>query len=176
MISKLQHVSTELPSSNSNQFKAAEGHPSELPGLRDQIEKYLHASQPKKALDVLAQNKAYSAWSTNAVAVCLLRVGKADHAVQLLRNLVLSGSVLLRPDVPTAWKVNFATALLMTDNLFGCIQVLRDIRDEHHPGVQRLRGAIRCWHRELTMAEKFLWFLGGQPARRVELDFLPGEL
>jgi predicted Zn-dependent protease len=144
--------------------------------LPEQIEKLLQAGQPKKALDVLARSKVQSPWSTNAVAVCLLRLGRAEQAVELFRHLVLSGSLFLRPDVPTAWKVNFAIALLMTDNLPGCIQVLRDMREEDHPSVKRLGNAIRQWEQDLTLWEKIQWHLGGQPARRVRLDCPPGEL
>lgn len=176
MVGKGQHVPTNRSPGNSDQAQTAERHPSEPPGLRDQVEKLLHAGQPKKALDVLARSKVYSPWSTNAIAVCLLRLGQAEQAVELFRNLVLSGSLFLRTDVPTTWKVNFATALLMADNLFGCVRLLEDIRDEHHPSVQRLRGALRQWYSELPLWEKIQWFLGGQPARHVELDFPPGEL
>lgn len=176
MLAKPQQMSTNSLTSNPGETVVVERHPSEPPGLRGQIEQFLQAGQPKKALDVLARTKVQSPWSTNAIAVCLLRLGQTDRAIELFRSLVLSGSLFLRRDVPTAWKANFATALLMANNLFGCIQVLRDIQDEHDPNVQRLRGVIRRWQRELSMAEKFQWFLGGQPARPVVLDFLPGEL
>ncbi len=176
MMRKPQHVSTSPLPDNSDQVKTVERHPSEPPGLRDQIEKHLQAGQPKKALDVLARSKVHSPWSTNAIAVCLLRLGQADRAVELFRNLVLSGSLFLRPDVPTAWKVNFATALLLSDNLSGCVQLLGDIHEEDHPGVQRLRAAVGSWHNRLSIWQKIQWFLGGQPARGVELDFPPGEL
>ena len=176
MVRKPQHVSTKLTSGNSDQAETAERHQSEPPGLRDQVEKLLQAGQPKKALDVLARSKVHPPWSTNAIAVCLLRLGQADRAVELFRNLVLSGNLFLRPDVPTAWKVNFATALLMSGNLSGCVQLLGDIREEDHPGVQRLRAALRSWHSRLSVWEKIQWLLGGQPASPVELDFPPGEL
>jgi predicted Zn-dependent protease len=176
MVRKAQHVSTNPLPGNSDQAGTAEKHPSEPSGLRDQIEKLLQAGRPKKALDVLARTKVRSPWSTNAVAVCLLRLGQAEQAVELFRNLVLSGSLFLRPDVRTVWKVNFAIALLMTDNLPGCIQVLRDIHEEDHPSVQRLRNAIRQWKQELSLWEKLQWHLGGQPARRVRLGCPPGEL
>src|SRR5579884_2461658 len=174
MVRKAQHVSTNPLPGSSHQAGAAEKHPSEPSGLREEIEKLLQAGQPKKALDMLARSKDQSPWSTNAVAVCLLRLGQAEQAVELFRNLVLSGSLFLRPDVPTAWKVNFAIALLMTDNLPGCIQVLRDIHEENHPSVQRLRQAVREWEKELSLWEKIQWHLGGQPARRVRLDCPPG--
>lgn len=176
MMRKLQHASLNTSPGNADRNETVERPPPAPTGLLDQVEKCLQEGQPKKALEVLSRNKIPSAWSTNAVAVCLLRLGQADRAIELLRPLVLSGSLFLRPDVPTAWKVNFATALLMTDNLFGCLQVLRDIRDEQHPSVQRLRGAFHRWQKGLPLWQKIQWFLGGHPARRVELDYLPGEL
>ncbi len=176
MVRKAQHVSKNPLRGSSSLAGTAEKHPSELSELHEQIEKLLQAGQPKKALDVLARAKVHSPWSTNAVAVCLLRLGQAEQAVELFRNLVLSGSLFLRSDVPTAWKVNFAIALLMTDNLPGCIQVLRDIHEEGHPSVQRLRNTIRQWEKELSLWEKIQWHLGGQPARRVRLDCPLGEL
>lgn len=176
MLRKTLHIATKQLPGNSGQAATAEKHPSESLELRDQIEQILQAGQPKKALDVLARSRDHSPWSTNAIAVSLLRLGKAEQAIDLFRNLVLSGSLFLRSDVPTAWKVNFAIALLMTDNLPGCIQVLRDIRDADHPSVQRLANAIRQWESELSLWEKIQWHLGGQPARPVKLDFLPGEL
>lgn len=176
MIRKPHDVSTKPFPGNSDQTETVERHPSEPAGLREQIEKLLQVGQPKKALDVLARSKLHSPWSTNAIAVCLLRLGQTDRAIELFRNLMLSGSLFLRSDVPTAWKGNFATALLMDNNLFGCIGLLEDIQDEHHPSVQRLRGALRRWRSGLSLWEKIQWFLGGQPARRVELDFPPGEL
>src|SRR5690348_10905818 len=100
MVRKAQYVPINSLPGNSDQAEAAERHPSEQPGLRDQIEKLLQAGQPKKAFDVLARSKVQSSWSTNAVAVCLLRMGQAEHAVELFRNLVLSGSLFLRSDVP----------------------------------------------------------------------------
>lgn len=131
--------------------------------------------QPKQALDLLARSKVHAPWSTNAIGVCLLRLGQADRAVELFRNLVLSGSLFLRSDVPAAWMVNFATALLMADNLAGCVRLLAEIQEDH-PAVQRLRAALQSWRDRLSVWEKIRWFLGGQPPRRVELEFLPGEL
>jgi Flp pilus assembly protein TadD len=176
MVRKLQQTSTYQLASNADQPGATERHPPESRAVLNQVEVLLQAGQPREALDLLARSKARSPWSTNATGVCLLRLGQADRAVELFRNLVLSGGLFLRPEVPTAWKVNFAAALLLTDNLAGCVRLLAEIQEEHHPGVRRLRAAIRGWHNRLSLWEKIRWFLGGQPARRVELDFLPGEL
>jgi hypothetical protein len=176
MVRKLQLPSATQPTNNGKQEGATEKPTSDSPAVLPQVEKLLQAGKPKRALDLLARSKAHLGWSTNATGVCLLRLGQADRAVELFRNLVLSGSLFLRPDVPTAWKVNFATALLMADNLGGCLQLLAEIEEQDHPGVRRLRAALQCWHSGLSVWEKVRWFLGVQPARRVELDFLPGEL
>lgn len=170
-----QPLATQL-TNNGTQGGVAEKHPPESHAVLNQAEKLLQAGQARQALDLLARSKVHSPWSTNATGVCLLRLGQADRAVELFRNLVLSGSLFLRPDVPTAWKVNFATALLMVNNLEGCVQLLAEIQEEDHPGVQRLRAALQSWHNRMSVWEKIRWFLGGQQARRVELDFLPGEL
>lgn len=176
MVRKQQQLQPIQPTNNGNQGGATEKHPPEHRTVLNQVEKLLQAGQPKQALDLLARSKAHAPGSTNATAVCLLRLGQADRAVELFRNLVLSGSLFLRLDVPTAWKVNFATALLMANNLGGCVRLLAEIQEEDHPGVQLLRAALQSWYNGLSVWEKIRWFLGGQPARRVELDFLPGEL
>jgi len=171
-----QYIHTTSTPGNFDRLESIETRLCEFPGLRGQIEDLLKTGQPKKALDVLAGSKIDSPWSTNATGVCLMRLGQVEQAVGVFRNLVLSSGLFLRSEMPAAWKVNFATALLMTDNLTGSIQVLRDIKEEDHPSVQRLRNAIRQWEEELSLWEKLQWHLGGQPARRVKLNYPPGEL
>lgn len=176
MVRKFQQASTSTPTASVGQAGTTERHAPGTRAVQDQVEKLLQEGQPRRALDLLVRSKPHSPWSTNATGVCMLRLGQAESAVELFRTLLLSGSLILRPDAPTAWKVNFATALLMADNLSGCIQLLAEIQEEQHPGVQRLRAAIRSWQRGLPFWGRLRWFLGGQPARRVELDFPPGEL
>src|SRR4051812_5805649 len=87
--------------------------PPEVAGVLDSVESLLHAGRPQQALDLLASARFSSPWAANATAVCLLRLGRAERAVELLRDLVLSaGGVCLRPDAPSTFKINFATALL----------------------------------------------------------------
>lgn len=171
-----QYIHTTSSPGNSDRVETVESRLCDPSGLRSQIEELLQTGQSKKALDVLAASKVDTPWSTNAIAVCLMRLGQVEQAVERFRNLVLSGGLFLRSEIPAAWKVNFATALLMADNLTGAIQVLRDLKEEDHPSVQRLRSAIRQWEEELSLWEKIQWHLGGQPARRVKLNYPPGEL
>src|SRR5262245_58160211 len=123
--------------------------PADVAGLLGRVEQELQAQGPRAALEVLDRAKATGPWPTNARAVCLLRLGEAQAALELLRGLVLDGAGL-RDTVPTVFKVNYATAQLLSGNLTSCIVTLGQARDEGHPAVQRLRGAIRRWHQGLS--------------------------
>jgi hypothetical protein len=174
MVRRLEDLSVTQPTNNLNQAEITEKHAPEHAAVFHQVEKLLQARQPKQALDLLARSQVHSEWARNATGVCLLRLGQTDRAVDIFRNLVISGGLFLRRDVPTAWKVNFATALLMAGHIGGCVGVLKEIPEQHHPGVWRLRAALDRWHERLSIWGKIRWLLGGQPAGPVEL--LPGEL
>jgi hypothetical protein len=109
--------------------------------------------------------------------VCLLRLGNAQRAIELFRGLVLGpGGLVLRRDVPTAFKTNFATALLMDGNVAGCTSVLASLREEDHPAVRKLRAAVRRWQEAMSLWERVCWHFGSPPNRPVELGFEPGDL
>jgi hypothetical protein len=105
-----------------------------------------------------------------------LRLGDAQGAVGVLRSLVLGMGVALKPDAPAVFKTNFATALLLENNVSGCLSALAEVHDAQDPAVIRLRAAIQRWKKNLSFREKVQWYLGGQPARKVDLDFPPGDL
>lgn len=150
--------------------------PPEIADAVQQAQKLLQAGDPAKALDLLSRVKGRSPWLTNAMAVCHLRLGNSQAAVDILRGLVLaSGGVVMRADMPTVFKVNFAAALLSIGNQGGCQSVLSEI-GPGHPSADRLRACIDRWRNSLTLWEKFSWYMGGQPDRPVSLDFIPGEL
>src|SRR5579884_964758 len=176
MASKLQQASIHSTSDTAHQDNAVQEYPAEFRAVLSRVEVLLQEGEPRQALQLLARSKLASPWATNATGVCLLRLGEAERAIALFRNLLLSGGLFVRPEVPTAWKINFATALLLTDNAAGCVRLLAEIQEEDHPGVQRLRAAIRDWHNQLSGWQRIQWFLGRQPAHRVELRFPPGEL
>ncbi|MFN3152940.1 tetratricopeptide repeat protein [Bremerella sp.] len=110
----------------------------------------------------------------NAKGVCLLRLGHYAAAVNLYRELVFKpGCVWVRPDVPTVYKVNFATALLLAGNLEGGTSILGQAMDENHPGVKRLRACIGQWKRRFSFWQRLVWMCGyGDEAQAVvPLDF-----
>ena len=145
--------------------------------LLDRVSQLLHQGDPRAALEHLGRTKDTSPWVVNARAVCLLRLGDAQRAVELLRGVVLgAGGFGLKEDAPAAFKTNYATAQLLAGNLTGCIVTLAQARDEGHPAVRRLRDALRQRRSRLSFWEKVRSFLGSDVGGPVELDFPPGDL
>lgn len=125
------------------------------------------------AIDQL-HNSGQDVMLKNAKGVCLLRLGNYAAAVNLYREIVFKpGCVWVRPDVPTVYKVNFATALLLTGNLEGGISILGQTLDESHPGVQRLRACIGQWKRKFSLWQRILLMcgFGDESQTVVPLDF-----
>lgn len=113
----------------------------------------------------------------NARGVCLLRMGRHVEALQFFRGMLLrAGCVIIRPDLPTYLKGNYATALLMAGQVEGCLQTLTAADDERSPIVIRLRQCLRAWEKRLTLGQWFGWKFGtfSPGPGAVPLDFLPG--
>ena len=131
-----------------------------------------------EALALVARCSEYSIARENLRAVCYLRQGRYDQALDVIRSLCLRGrsSVELADDLPLAVKVNFATALVAAGERSGGERLLDEIRDENERGVQRLRTAIRRWEGRLTFLQRLLLRLGFEP--NVPLELIPplGEL
>lgn len=145
--------------------------------LRHRVEHMVIARQYDKMLDMLK-----SVWRDrqllNAKGVCLLRLGRVEEAGRLYYDLVLNpGCTWMRPDLPTLYKTNYATALLLSGHPSGCLEMLAEIKDEQNPTVQRLRAAIKNWESRLTFLQKLNWWFGHiEPANRpVTIDFEAGE-
>jgi hypothetical protein len=148
----------------------------EVAGLLGKVEKLLEKGQPAAALELLGRSRLRSPWLTNAAAVCQLRLGNADAAVEAYRGLVLTGGLFLRQDAPDVFKINFATALIAVGNLSGGLRTLGEVRDEAHPAVLEIRDAVRRWRGGMTFWQWLWWSLGGSPPRSLVLDFHLGRL
>jgi hypothetical protein len=145
--------------------------------LLDQARHLLELGKPKEAFDLINAKGSGAPAMKNARGVCLMRMQQPALAVRTFRSVVLDHNGLsLRADVPTVYKTNFATALLLEGNVSGCQSVLDEIRDEDDPGVQKLRAVIRKWVAELSFLQKLAWKAGSQPVRAASIDFLPGDL
>jgi len=139
---------------------------------------HFQAGQYDKALGVLASGDN-SPQIHNARGVCLLRLGRYEEAVRLYRGLVLhAGGTWSKSDVPTHFKTNFATALLLHGHASGCYSMLGEIDNESHPAVIRLRQAIKKWQAGLKFSHRLNWWFGriDPPHCHVSIDFPPGDL
>ena len=114
----------------------------------------------------------------NAYGVCLLRLGDSTRAITVFRDLALmSGGVCLRTDAPLTFKTNFATALLMANNVSGCLTILHELRDEKDETIENLWSAIRKWEAGMSTTQGILWrFFQTAPNRPIVLDFVPGDM
>jgi hypothetical protein len=113
----------------------------------------------------------------NAAAVCLMRIGRIDEAVGIVRGLSIPGDGFsLDPRAPTVFKANYATALLLAQRVNGCVGVLNQIADRSHPSVVKIRRAIEDWAKTLNPIRRFLLPIAGYPNTHVPLAGPPGDL
>ena len=114
----------------------------------------------------------------NALAVCLMRIGRLEEAIVVLRGIVLEpAGAWIRTDVPLIYQTNFATALLLGGQPNGCVELLGQITEQEHPAVKRLHEAVARWERTLSWWDYLNWKVGRINPRRVavQLDFAPGD-
>src|SRR5687767_13405802 len=103
--------------------------PAQQAAALGRVAELLGRDGPQAALDYLDRSKDTSAWLANARAVCLLRLGQPQRALDVLRGLALGGIGGLKADAPTVFKTNYATAQLLTGNVTGCVVTLGQARD-----------------------------------------------
>jgi Flp pilus assembly protein TadD len=145
------------------------------PALRT-VKSLLDAGRPEDAFHVVNGLGLRDAATQNARAVCLMRMGRPEEAVRALRGAVLKGGLILRDDVPTAYKVNFAVALALSGNPTGAVAILSEFDAEDHPQVIALRQAIQRWKRSLPFLQRLQWTLGANIESRVPVDEAPGVI
>jgi hypothetical protein len=146
--------------------------------LLAQVERLLGAGTPAEAAELIRHFGTGSPEVSNAYGVALLRAGDSTKAVEVYRNLCVNQSgFCLKSNLPTVFKANYATALLLAGNVSGCLSILQETNDDQNASVQRVRAVIRRWRKSLTWWER-LWFTisGEPPAKPVPADFQPGEL
>ena len=176
MLRPAKTVAAPERSAQAEHLRTQDLRPQELVDLLDKVAAALDAGHPRKALELLQKCKVKSPWVSNAMAVCLLRLGDAPRALGMLKGLVVTSGVCLRSDVPAVFLINFAAALLLTGNVGGCESALAAVPDRGDPGVQQLRNAIRQWWKGLSFWQKLRWHWGDMPDRAVPIDFPPGRI
>ncbi|MCU0961510.1 MAG: tetratricopeptide repeat protein [Pirellulaceae bacterium] len=152
--------------------------PESAPAIGGKAARYVASGNYQKALDHLRSARLDPALR-NVMGVCLLRLGKVDEAVRVFRELVLhAGCTWVRPDVPTVYITNYATALLLQGHPSGCQDVLASLTDLSHPTRQKLLGAINAWSASLGFWQRLNWRFGRiEPGEcHIPIDFVPGDL
>lgn len=161
---------------NQNGFITPQQQPAVAPNMQRAIQQ-IAAGKYQRALELLTPAQRDDR-TRNTRGVCLIRLGRIEDAIRLFRELVLQGGCTwTRPDLPTVYKTNFATALLLGGHSDGCMDILRDLKDENHPSVLRLQAAVKQWTKTLSWWQRLNWWLGKiAPSNRpVTLDFPPGD-
>lgn len=142
--------------------------------LLAEVGRLLHADRPGEAVEAIGLSYLPCPRIANALAVCHLRLGNTVRALRLLRHIATDGAAL-RPDVPTVFKTNLATALLVARDVTGCLRALDEIGHEECLSVRRLRdAAARAVPR--TAWERSLRRLGVWSPRRPMIEGPVGEL
>lgn len=148
----------------------------DLDGLFKNVDQFLKSGSPEKALQLISKSKNNSVWVKNATGVCQLRLGKPQVAIDIYRSILITNGVFLRSDAPPVFKINFAVALLMNNNLTGFYSALSEVKDEDHPSVIKLKNTVKDWKKKLTVWQKLQLICGTHPAVPIELGFPPGDL
>jgi hypothetical protein len=143
----------------------------------DRARQMLDKGQAQAALDVLDSCGQSSRIIQNAKGVCMMRLGRHEPAVKIFRDLVFPGGALAIPDeTPTIFRSNYATSLLLVDNIVTGLQMLGQIPDRRHPAVVQLKGAVRSWKRSMSFFARIGLVIGITPRKPFRMDSAPGAL
>lgn len=143
--------------------------------LLHQVALFLDNHQIDQALQNLKGARPVTSRIQNAIAVCWLRLSRPKQALPVLRSLALANGIIVRQDVPSAYVINLATALLLEKNLQGCESMLAELNPDI-PAVKQLREAIRSWKQGLSFWEKVRFHFSGEMSKPLTLEFAPGVL
>ncbi len=114
----------------------------------------------------------------NALGVCHMRLANVAEAVRIYRGLALQpGCIWERAGIPTVYKRNFATALLLAGLPGGCLSVLHALNEPKQPRTRELLAAIKTWEQSLPFFQRWDWRLNWVTPKNcsVPISFEPGE-
>lgn len=129
------------------------------------------------ALKILTSMQDGSAWAQNAIAVCWMRLGNPQKAVDILMNKVyMTNSVILRSDASDSTRLNLVTALFMTGNVDGALTILNKIEHDT-PMKEMLKKAYQEWKKQQPIWSRMAMFMGIYPDNKpVKMDFPVGQM
>lgn len=113
-----------------------------------------------EALGVIAASGIQDPLLVNAAGVCHLRAGRPARAVEVFRGLCVGEGVGIRRGAPPLHVANYASALLLAENLSGYRNAVRSLDESSHPDAARLRAAVTGWERSLGRWRRLALTLG----------------
>lgn len=175
-MSKIQQAKTDNKARNTKtQSESPTEWPADVESVLKNVDRMLQEGSPDKALDLLQRSKSNSPWLANAIAVCHMRLGKTRLAIDIYRRIALAGGLTLKEDIPIIFKINFATALLINNNLSGYTATIAQSKAEDHPETIKLETEIQAWKSKMTVWQRIKLSLGLEPPP-IQLSFQPGSL
>jgi len=139
------------------------------------IRELLSSDQTEKALLFIDKNGTQNQEMKNALGVCLMRAGRIEQAVTVLRDLVFQNHICIPDETPPLYQANYATALLLQNYNQMAIEIIKRIPVNSHPYVAQLHQAIGQWQKSLPLLRQMQCLLGLYPSGcRVPMEFKPG--
>jgi hypothetical protein len=142
----------------------------------ENIRELLNQNQPAEALKFIDRTGQQSPAMENAKGVCLMRIGRIEEAVTALRDIVFQGHICIPSDSPVLYKINFATAMILSNHKDAALPIINQIDEKEYPYAAKLKEAVRQWAKNLSLSEKCRYHLGLYPKKPITLDFQPGEI
>lgn len=142
----------------------------------EQVRKMLESGKPQQALDYLDRLDSNNHLIQNARGVCLMRLGQADSANQILRDLAFRGQICIPSDTSPLFAANYATTLLMKGYNQEALEILADLKPAQHPYIAALYDAAAEWKRGLTLFQRLCCRLKLYPKKPISLTVPPGGL
>ena len=140
------------------------------------IRELLNLGRPNDALKFVEHLGQKTPIMENARGVCLMRLGKTEEAISVLREVVFQGFICMPSDTPVPYQANFATAMLLANHKDGAFSILNKLDEKKYPQIMKLKDAIRQWVKSLNFAEKCYYHIGLYPKKPIMIDFAPGEV
>src|SRR4030042_766058 len=139
----------------------------------EHIRELLNQDRPHDALKFIEQLNQKTPVMENARGVCLIRLGKIEEAISVLRDVTFQGYICMPSDTPVPYKINFAAAMLLANRKEGAFFILNKLDEKEYPQIAKLKDVIRRWVKSLNFIEKCCYYIGMYPNKPVTIDFPP---
>jgi len=140
------------------------------------IRELLNTDQAEKALQLIHRTGSQLPEMKNAQGVCLLRLGRIEGAIDVLRELVFQKQLCIPENTPPLYQANYATALLLKHYNQMAIEIIKSLPNSDHPYIGQLVQAIHQWQQSLPLHQWFRCLVKLYPPTPVTLKFQPGQV